>query len=482
MHGERWGPRTGVWCAVRAYESNRRGGATVPSRLEVNKDLSADFPENEDYHVRVMQRYRDLARCLRKQGKSAEAEETTRQAERLRAMVLIERITKEPDRASVSYRVRIGTPGEYRLYLRWDGHDANSDSVYAHLVELADGPGGSVADFYGYEIPLSLGDTDFATPPVWQGSAGFEVDAVNVKGAPAVWTIATPGDYTIRFVNREDGVALDALVLQLASQPEPEGDGPAESATAGDKTYLESAGRVVVEAEHFADRSAGRTANWRVVPDEDPGDVVHLNDRGTGYLQALPDSTSENPAELATYRGCGKAQTGRWDEALADFAEAVQLRPDDAILLYFQAAARLALDEPEGYRQICAGMLERFGQTEKPETAHWVAWTCAMAPEAVSDLAAAVRLAEQAFTTTSPGDRNRHTRGAILYRAGQLEAAIDEFDQLMATWDEQNMPTLYSPAYTWFFLAMAHHRQGNDDEAQGVSEPSHRAGQAGDRR
>ena len=118
-----------------------------------------------------------------------------------------------------------------------------------------------------------------------------------------------------------------------------------------------------------------------------------------------------------------------------------------------------------GYQQTCAEILERFGQPEDAKASNWVAWTCVLAPEAVSDLAAAVRLAEMAVAAT-PSDSYRNTLGAILYRAGQFEAAIDEFDQFLATWDEQNMPTQISPAYTWFFLAMAHHRQGNDDESR----------------
>src|SRR5436305_6738231 len=49
----------------------------------------------------------------------------------------------------------------------------------------------------------------------------------------AVCTISTPGTYTIRISQREDGSALDAFVLQLASLPEPDDPGPDESPIVG---------------------------------------------------------------------------------------------------------------------------------------------------------------------------------------------------------------------------------------------------------
>ena len=58
-----------------------------------------------------------------------------------------------------------------------------------------------------------------------QGDAAFE----NTRTTePILWQINHPGDYTIRFSNRDDGAALDAFVLQLASLSAPHGDGPEE--------------------------------------------------------------------------------------------------------------------------------------------------------------------------------------------------------------------------------------------------------------
>jgi len=52
----------------------------------------------------------------------------------------------------------------------------------------------------------------------WDGLGGAEVD--NAAASPrtaAIWDFASPGVYTLRLGIREDGVAVDTFVLQLAS-------------------------------------------------------------------------------------------------------------------------------------------------------------------------------------------------------------------------------------------------------------------------
>lgn len=129
----------------------------------------------------------------------------------------------------IDYTVRISTIGTYRLYVRWVGPNNDSDTVYASVVELSDGSGGSIADWYRYVRVSS--SFSFAASPTWFGSGGFErTDSPATNGETAVvWNITTPGDYTIRFDMREDGAAIDAFVFQLSSLSAPTGDGPPPS-------------------------------------------------------------------------------------------------------------------------------------------------------------------------------------------------------------------------------------------------------------
>ena len=54
--------------------------------------------------------------------------------------------------------------------------------------------------------------------------------------------------------------------------------------------------------------------------------------------------------------------------------------------------------------------------------------------------------------------------GAVLYRAGQFEKAIRELTKADTLTGESD--ALTSPAYTWYFLTMAHHASGHHDEAK----------------
>jgi len=133
---------------------------------------------------------------------------------------------------TISYRVNIETAGTYQLYLRWETNANNtgaSDSMFADIVELKDGTSGpnTIADWYEYGHPGS--DSNFSTNP-WDGLGGKEENVATAANNPAVWTIATPGIYTVRLSVREDGAAVDAWALQLQSLVAPTGTGPAESA------------------------------------------------------------------------------------------------------------------------------------------------------------------------------------------------------------------------------------------------------------
>jgi len=122
--------------------------------------------------------------------------------------------------ASMDYRIQISTPGTYRLWVRWDGVDDSSDSLFAGLLELGDGPGG-VADWY--ELSGNL-DANFSTKP-WDGLGGAEENQPTASQNPLLWTITNTGIYTLRFAVREDGSAIDTWILQLISRPDPVGDG-----------------------------------------------------------------------------------------------------------------------------------------------------------------------------------------------------------------------------------------------------------------
>ncbi|HUT32729.1 MAG TPA: PEP-CTERM sorting domain-containing protein [Planctomycetota bacterium] len=128
---------------------------------------------------------------------------------------------------TATYQMQISTPGTYRAYLRWDGNNnaqGESDSIYIDIVDFKDGAGGSIADWY--ELTESV-NGNFASP-TWDGGGGFEENLPGASGNAMTWNISIPGIYTFRITQREDGSAVDAIILQL-SNTTPGNPGPAES-------------------------------------------------------------------------------------------------------------------------------------------------------------------------------------------------------------------------------------------------------------
>ena len=139
------------------------------------------------------------------------------------------------------YKVEISTVGVYQLYLRQVGWDGASDSFFAQILEFA--PPGPGPNFYRFAPNPDSADFNalrnipFDATTENQGWSGYAEAAPVVNGGdnsgekPALYNITTPGLYSIRMSQREDGSAIDAVILQLASLPTPgPGNGPAESA------------------------------------------------------------------------------------------------------------------------------------------------------------------------------------------------------------------------------------------------------------
>jgi tetratricopeptide (TPR) repeat protein len=59
------------------------------------------------------------------------------------------------------------------------------------------------------------------------------------------------------------------------------------------------------------------------------------------------------------------------------------------------------------------------------------------------------------------------TRGAVLYRAGRIEEAIQQLEKTTKRFEDPGADKVASSAaYPWFFLALAHQRRSNADEAR----------------
>lgn len=130
-------------------------------------------------------------------------------------------------------------------------------------------------------------------------------------------------------------------------------------------------------------------------------------------------------ATVWAQRGSVRAMLGLWHEAIADFEKATELRPDAAEYFRDLALARLGGGDESGFRRACAEIQARFGRTNNPDRAQWIARTCVLlAPAVGEDAAGLVRAAERWLEVDPAGVHQLETLGAAEMRAGKPDAAI----------------------------------------------------------
>jgi WD40 repeat protein/tetratricopeptide (TPR) repeat protein len=155
------------------------------------------------------------------------------------------------------------------------------------------------------------------------------------------------------------------------------------------------------------------------------------------------------------------AAGGRLDRAAATLAEAIRMMPDDPVLRRNLGVALLASGDQVAWQCSTDTLLDLFGGTINPWTAHQVARSCVLGPEGTTDPERTVRLAEFAVTGAQEDTADALiTLGAALYRVGRCHEAIRPLEEAIQTGRGLTVPQ------AWPFLAMAHHRLGDRDEAR----------------
>jgi serine/threonine-protein kinase len=158
---------------------------------------------------------------------------------------------------------------------------------------------------------------------------------------------------------------------------------------------------------------------------------------------------------------------GKLEEAIGMYRRAIELGPDEVLHHYWLALAQLAVGDLDGYRATCATLLRQFGKSNKAEVVNAAAWTIVLADGSVADPEKAVTLARVALRTEPGSDLYANTLAAALYRAGRLEEAMRCFHEIAAAARQGTKKlALFSPAYTWFFLAMTQRRMSQTEEAR----------------
>jgi tetratricopeptide (TPR) repeat protein len=177
---------------------------------------------------------------------------------------------------------------------------------------------------------------------------------------------------------------------------------------------------------------------------------------------AQPDSSDAKGRLAAAHLDLAQLRLGKGQrKAAAEESEkAVMLLPDDFHSLVQHAAILLLAGESKGYRELCAQVLKRLGQTKDTQIGFQVARLCSLAGQQASDPARALQLAEKAVAEQRSSWRV-HTLGLAHYRAGSFEQAIKRLNESLA------IDAHWQGAFcNCLVLAMAHHRLGQAKEAE----------------
>ncbi len=176
-------------------------------------------------------------------------------------------------------------------------------------------------------------------------------------------------------------------------------------------------------------------------------------------------TTRQLLAQMQMARGLNSLNMSESDQAIADLSEAFGQLDDQSQSTagYYLALTQLAASKFDDYRTTCAQMIEQFGGWKKPQDANWLAWSCALAPAATSDYSIPIAAAEIAVRSDRQSVQFLTALGAILYRAGQYDMAMNYLTQAS---DLGARARLSSPAYTNYFLTLTCHALNRADEAQ----------------
>ncbi len=209
---------------------------------------------------------------------------------------------------------------------------------------------------------------------------------------------------------------------------------------------------------------------------ERTGTDVAYHDRGHLYMQLnnperalldfaksidLDPGNTHNWETRGACRAHAFAELGRWNEAIADFEKGKELFPKEPYGHYVAALAQLGAGNIEAYRVGCNEMINRFAVSEEAAAGFWAAWTCALSPEALSDLAPAISLARRAVDSDPLAPNYLQSLGTLLFRNNQTQSAIKYLSQAARNHDRSDPKIESSPAYAYYFLSMAHFRLKN---------------------
>jgi serine/threonine protein kinase/WD40 repeat protein len=171
-------------------------------------------------------------------------------------------------------------------------------------------------------------------------------------------------------------------------------------------------------------------------------------------------------ADALLERGWAFGDSGQWQSAAADYAEAFRHHVTESLPAWFEhATLRMAAGDQAGYRRICRQLLERFRNSTDADEIAFLAHTCVLGPDALTDKALILKLTQRRFDMTSAPSPHHtwsvHVLGLGYYRAGQYQKAVGQ----LHSWFEANQGW-QEEVLNRLVLGMAYQKLGNEMQAR----------------
>jgi serine/threonine protein kinase/Tfp pilus assembly protein PilF len=181
--------------------------------------------------------------------------------------------------------------------------------------------------------------------------------------------------------------------------------------------------------------------------------------------EALTPAFIRKPAsvKLLVLRTDLMGRQGRWREAAADAALALELEPDEHYRYHMLAPLLVVIGDRAGYEQLCRRITAAITNTLNPYIASRMATDCLLATNSAVDFVLADQLADIAISRGS-GESSLPSfqvcKSLSHYRQGRFADAIE--------WCEKarSGSSVHAQANACAILAMTHWRLGRKDEAR----------------
>jgi tetratricopeptide (TPR) repeat protein len=203
-------------------------------------------------------------------------------------------------------------------------------------------------------------------------------------------------------------------------------------------------------------------------------------ERGEGYLlsrhwdDALAAFTSAielRPDHVQVWEARGESlylRLGLWDLAAQDVRRAFELQPPRLPeRWWWNALLRLHEGDLSGYRALCTQFRERQRQNGGGDFAYYLIFSLGLSPANQDSAAKLIELADELATSIPNQCATRHLQGLALLRAGRAREAVERCRQSLAA-DPQG----FRRELNYPILALAHHQLGEDSQARAAFDRS----------